>query len=304
MLRRCLDEFVALRKATGFSFSSAEGILRSFVAFATARGDRRIRARTALRWASQPKKNPQRRKRLQEVIRFADYLRAEDPRHELPPRDAFPCRVSRPTPRVFTEDEVARIMAGAAELGRPESLIGKTYSTLFGLMATTGLRSSEAIGLRLGDVTEDGLVVRETKFRKSRLLPLHGTAAAALGHYIEARRSVSSDSDHVFISERHRGKLSRSVVLWTFHRVAQRAGIARGVSGGLPRVHDLRHTFAVRALERSPLGRDRVERHIVALTTYLGHARIESTYWYLEATPRLLRDIAAACEAVTSKRAS
>lgn len=90
----------------------------------------------------------------------------------------------------------------------------------------------------------------------------------------------------------------------TFRRVAEQAGVRRDAAGKWPRVHDLRHTFAVRALEQAPLGRDRVERHMVALTTYLGHARIESTYWYLENTPRLLRDIAAACEAVVSKGAS
>ena len=299
MLHTCLNEYVALRKATGFCFRVPEGLLRSFVAFASARGDRRIRGATAVRWAAQTRKQAQRRKRLLEVVRFAEYLHVEDPRHEVPPRDAFPGAYQRPTPRVLTEDEIVRIVKGAADHGRPGSLVGPTYSTLYGLLASTGLRLSEATGIRFADVADDGLVIRETKFRKPRLVPLHPTTLAALTSYLAKRRKLASDSDYVFISER-RVRLSRWVVLDTFKTVAQRAGVARSPSGGLPRVHDLRHSFAVHALERCPFGRDRVERHMVALTTYLGHARIESTYWYLEATPRLLKDIAAACEAVVA----
>jgi integrase/recombinase XerD len=303
MLRRLLSEYLALRRATGFSYQASETQLRSFVAFAEARGERRIRGATALAWAAKTKKQPQKYRRLRVVSRFAEFLRAQDPKHELPPAAAFQARAARPTPRVFTEQEVARIVACAAGLGRPGSLEGKTYSTMYGLLATTGLRASEVIGLRLSDVTEEGLFIHQSKFRKSRFIPLHPTTHAALREYLAARRFVATDSDAFFIS-RQRKKLSRHTLLMTFRRVAEQAGVRRDAAGKWPRVHDLRHTFAVRALEQAPLGRDRVERHMVALTTYLGHARIESTYWYLENTPRLLKDIAAACEAVVSKGAS
>lgn len=299
MLRKLLAEYVALRKATGFKFKDSEILLRSFVAYAIARGDRRIRSATAVKWAAKTKTPPQRYKRLRAVTRFAENLRAEDQRHELPPQDVFVATTARPTPRIFTEAEVARVVACAAELGAPDSFQGKTYSTIYGLIAATGLRVSEATGLRLADVTEEGLVIRQTKFRKSRFVPIHPTTHAALTTYLAARLHVATDSDSFFISRR-RQRLSRHQVLMTFRYVAERAGIRKDPSGKRPRVHDLRHTFAVRALERCPVGRDRVERHIVALTTYMGHARIESTYWYLESTPRLLKDIAAACEAVLS----
>ncbi|MFI5299972.1 MAG: tyrosine-type recombinase/integrase [Polyangiales bacterium] len=297
MLRKLLAQYVALRKATGFTFRDSEILLRSFVAFAIAQGDRRIRGATAVKWAAKTKTQAQRYTRLRAVSRFAAYLRAEDPRHEMPPQDVFVAKAARPTPRIFTETEVAHIVACAAELGAPGSFQGKTYSTLYGLLAATGLRLSEATGLRLADVTDEGLIIRQTKFRKSRFVPLHPTTRAALAAYLEARRRVATDSDSFFVS-RLRQRISRHQVLMTFRSVAQRAGILKDPSGKRPRVHDLRHTFAVRALERSPVGRDRVERHIVALTTYLGHARIESTYWYLESTPRLLKDIAAACDGV------
>ena len=297
MLTKLLDEYVALRKATGFKFLTEELQLRSFVAFAEENGDRRVLSATAVKWASQTKMPRQRHKRLRTVARFAEHLRAEETRHELPPARLFASRSSRPTPRIFTEDEISLIVSCAAEVGRRGDLLGKTYSTLYGLIATTGMRLSEAIALRFSDVSAEGLTIRKTKFGKSRILPLHPTTAAVLESYLRERRRIIAETDAVFVSI-HREPLSKNQVQVMFRRVAARAGITNDAFERHPRVHDLRHTFAVRALERCSVGRDRVERHVVALTTYLGHTRIESTYWYLEATPRLLRDIAAACETV------
>jgi integrase/recombinase XerD len=273
-------------------------MLRSFVAFAVKRKDRYICAATAVAWSAQAAAQMRRHKRLRLVTRFAEYLRAEDPRHEIPPQDVFHPHAHRPSPHIFSDEDIKHIVGGAAQLGSPGSLQGKMYSTLFGLIATTGLRFSEAACLRLSDLTPDGLIIRQTKFRKNRLVPLHPTTWAALERYLVGRRRVSTD-DFVFITQRHT-RPSHGAALSAFRAVCDRAGIGRSQSGARPRIHDLRHTFAVRALERSPVGRDRVERHIVALTTYLGHARIESTYWYLERTPRLLKDIAEACEAVVA----
>ena len=297
MLTKLLDEYVALRRATGFKFSTPVFYLRSFVAFAAKRGDRRVRAVTAVKWASLTKMPEQRYRRLRAVARFAEHLRAEDPRHELPPARLFASSPSRPTPRIFTEEEIARIMSWAAEVGRDDDLLGKTYSTLYGLLVTTGMRLSEAISLRLSDVNSEGLTIRKAKFGKSRFLPLHPTTMSVLRSYLRERRRVVADTDVVFLSHR-RGPMSRHTVLTIFRQITEMAGIKKDAFGKRPRVHDLRHTFTVRSLERCPVGRDRVERHIVALTTYLGHTRVESTYWYLEATPRLMRDIASACEDV------
>jgi integrase/recombinase XerD len=297
MLEKLLEDYVALRKATGFKFRTAEQQLRSFVAYAKKRGDRQVRAATAVKWASLTKMPKQRYTRLRTVVRFAEHLRAEDPRHELPPARLFVSSPSRPTPRIFTEEEISRIVSCAAEVGRDGDLLGKTYSTLYGLIAATGMRLSEAISLRFSDLGSEGITIRKSKFGKSRFLPLHPTTTAALRSYLRERRRIVADTDVVFVSSRRR-QLSRHQVLMMFRRVTARANIKNDPFGKRPRVHDLRHTFAVRALERCPIGRDRVERHIVALTTYLGHTCVESTYWYLEATPRLMRDIAAACETV------
>jgi integrase len=153
------------------------------------------------------------------------------------------------------------------------------------------MRLSEAINLRLQDVTADGLVIRNTKFRKSRLIPLHPTAQAVLDGYLPKRRVFALFDDHVFVSLR-KHKLLRHDAYVAFRKGIEKIGLQR--HSGLPRptIHALRHTFAVRALETCPDDRDRITRHMVALSTYLGHSDIKHTYWYLEATLELMRSIA------------
>jgi integrase/recombinase XerD len=144
--------------------------------------------------------------------------------------------------------------------------------------------------LRLSDLTRDGLVIRSSKFRKTRLVPLHDSARTALKRFIERRRSCAQADDPVFVSS-----TDSPLPLWevehTFHVTATKAGLPRGPSRPRATLHGLRHTFAVRALESCPDGRDRITQHMVALSTYLGHAKLAGTYWYLEATPLLMRDI-------------
>ena len=147
-------------------------------------------------------------------------------------------------------------------------------------------------------MTSDGLLIRETKFRKTRLVPLHDTAVAGLQRYLD-RRGPGSDDDPVFIDKRGRS-LRYIAVKETFDRLVDKAGI-KSRSGRRPRLHDLRHTFAVRALQGSPAGRGRCGAHMVALATYMGHVNIYATYWYLEATADLLRDVATAGEAFMSE---
>jgi integrase len=143
----------------------------------------------------------------------------------------------------------------------------------------------------LDDITPDGLVIRRTKFRKSRLVPLHETAQAALERYLQRRRPYVPFDDHVFVSL-ERKPLSLSAVDRTFRIAVKRIGLPPGPGGVRPTPHSLRHTFAVRALETCPDGRDAVTKHMLALSTYLGHSKVAHTYWYLEAVPELMRDIA------------
>jgi len=161
----------------------------------------------------------------------------------------------------------------------------------------------EAIALRVDDVWPDGVLnIRETKFRKSRLVPLHPTVADALSRYLERRRRIAADCNYLFPSVQHRA-LCPGTVNDTFRRLLRRTNIAPGRKRQ-PRIHDLRHTFATRVLEQCGADRGEVARHFVALSTYLGHADIRDTYWYLQATPEMMTDIAAAAERLVGSEAA
>jgi integrase/recombinase XerD len=298
MLSRDVDRYIALRRTLGYKLVKTTRHLRAFAVFATDRGDTHLRACTALAWIEQAGRTPgARNRRWTDLVLFARFLHAEDARHELPPAGLFPVRTTRPTPYIFAADEIVRILDAAGELRpqQPNPLRRSLYVTLFGLIAATGLRISEAIALRLDDVTTGGLLhIRETKFGKSRLVPLHPTVAAALDRYLTLRRRVAGISDYLFPSVQHRA-LCPSTVNYTFRCVLRRAGIAPG-RAKQPRIHDLRHTFATRVLEQCSTERRAVARHFVALSTYMGHADIRHTYWYMQATPELMVDIAAAAE--------
>ena len=169
------------------------------------------------------------------------------------------------------------------------------FSTFFALLACTGLRVSEAIRLCFDDITSDGLIIRCSKFRKSRLVPLHETAQAGLERYLQTRRSFAPFDNHVFVSLRRRRLLVGDAET-AFHQSIEKMGLPRGPGLARPTIHSLRHSFAVRALETCPDGRDRITKHMVALSTYLGHSKVADTYWYLQATPYLMRNIADSCQ--------
>ena len=249
-------------------------------------------------WAALGPSVAQRDARLRAVCRFVRHARVEDVGHELPPANHFGARKRRRTPHIYTADEISRLVEAALRLRPMGGLRPHTYANLIALLSVTGLRISEALKLTFADVTSDGLLIRETKFRKTRLVPLHDTAAAGLQRYL-ARRGPGSDDDPVFVDRRAR-PLRYIAVKETFDRLVEKAGI-KSRSGRRPRLHDLRHTFAVRALQGSPAGRSRCGAHMVALATYMGHVNIYATYWYLEATAELLRDVATAGEAFMSE---
>jgi integrase/recombinase XerD len=295
MLMRAVDSYLEVRRAAGFELEVPEYLLRSYARFARKRGDVRVRTQTVIEWASQAPSLGQRDHRLKTVIRMARHLRVEDDQHEVPPSDVFGFRKTRRVPFIYSQTDIDRLIQAAARLGPPGSLRPHTYSTLIALLSVTGLRISEALALRFDDVIADGLIIRKTKFQKTRLVPLHETAAAGLERYVVRRKRVATDDDHVFVSLRGR-VLRRSGVQWTFRNLLKTIGLDPGPDGRRPRIHELRHAFAVRALEACPEGRENISRHFLALSTYMGHASLTDTYWYLEATPQLKRDIADVCE--------
>jgi integrase/recombinase XerD len=187
MLMQAVNTYLAIRHAADFKLDAVERYLRDFAQFATARGDTHVVTHTAIAWAAQATSEPQRHNRLNVVVRFARFSHAEDPHHDIPPPRVFCGQRHRPTPYLFREQDIQAFVTQATRLGPPGSLRPHTYSTLLALLAVTGLRISEALALRFQDVTPDGLVIRATKFRKSRLVPLHETTTAALQGYLGKR---------------------------------------------------------------------------------------------------------------------
>jgi integrase/recombinase XerD len=284
-----------LRRTAGFTLHTAEKLLRHFVSFATQRGDVRIRTTTAVAWATLASAETHRAKRLRLVEHFARFARVEDPTHELPPAHLFRGGTRRRRPYLFSDEEIQRLLLCASRLRPAGALRPLTYQTLLGLLIATGMRISEVLALRCTDFTPEGIVISRTKFRKSRLVPLHPTTHAALEQYLRHRQRLVTTDDHLFVSRR--GQPYRyATVAQAFIQLLAAAGIHGHPNSPRPRLHDFRHRFAVKALEACPDSRDHVARHMLALSTYLGHARLESTYWYLETTPQLMLDIVMACE--------
>ncbi len=278
MLSRNLQRHTELHHTLGFKFRTQHALLRLFVAHAEELGDEFVSSGRVIDWATLAPSAAQRRNRLLTVRRFALALRAEDGRHEVPPADAFGnAGPRRRKPYIYAPEEITRLLAAAARLGPPASLKSSTYETLFGLLAATGMRVSEALALRVGDVTADGLLIRTTKFQKSRLLPMHDTVRNALDRHMQHRARTAPAGTSLFTSKRDR-PLPYDTVADAFQRLARSLGLRGGAGQPNARIHDLRHTFAVRSLEGCAPERHAITRHLVALSTYLGHARVAYTY--------------------------
>lgn len=240
MLMAAVDRHLALRCALGYTLISTAGLLRRFARYAAACGESHIRRSTAAAWAAQARTPRERAKRLQVLRGLAGFLHAEDPRHELPPRPLVDLNRPRPLPYLFALETIQHLVHAAGQLPPRHSLRPRTFQTLFGLLAVTGLRISEALALRLADITPDGLRIRESKFHKSRLVPLHVTTATALAAYLDQRCRLRTADDHLFVSLR-RTPLCYATVLRTFRQLCADLQLPLSPEGRRPRLHDLRH---------------------------------------------------------------
>lgn len=298
MLTDAVNRHIELYRSMGFKYRVQAYMLQGFADFAESRSEEFIRTDTVLEWATSAPSIRQRYDRLLTVRRLACALNAEDTRHQVPPADVFGhAPKSRRTCHIFTQDEIDHLLATASQLTSRRSIQPVTFTALLSLIAATGLRVSEALKLQLSDITQDGLLIRATKFQKSRLVPLHPTASHGLQQYLAARDRIKTTSSAVFVSKRGTA-IPYPTLIQTFLHLARSAGLRPGPGLRGCRIHDLRHTFAVRSLEQCAGDRKAVARHMAALSTYLGHAHVSDTYWYLQATPKLLYDVATAAEAL------
>ena len=296
MLNDQISRYVALHRNLGRKFEEQDRILRLFANYAQAFGDQHVNVSRLYDWCGTATTQNAARTRFDVVRRFSLYAHSEDQRHQVPPSGVFGRgRRSRPTPHIIEPEQVRAIMQAALDFPYKDQISPYTYHYLFGLLATTGLRVSEALALQRDDLVDDGLIIRKGKFGKQRLLPLQPSTRRALETYLAMRAQLGADGDNLFV--RAQGRVpGRARVGAVFVRLARMLGF-RGPTGtsGI-RLHDLRHTFAVRSLESCPCNREAISHHMVSLSNYLGHADIANTYWYLEATPVLLREIATSGE--------
>ncbi len=291
-----LDRYLNVRRSLGYDFRTAERILRRFVRFADQEHATHVDTALFLRWdASLPDVGTSTRSARFCVVRlFAQWLSGIDPAHEVPPRGLLPYRYARQHPYIYGEDEIAAIIVAAKALPSIYGLRGLTCSTLFGLIAVTGLRISEALALDDDDLDagEGVLRVRRGKLGRERLLPLDPGVVTRLTAYAAERdRLLGRTAPAFFVTEKGT-RLTDCGARYNFAHVCQRIGLRAdqqyGRHGRGPRIHDLRHTFAVRTMiDWYRTGKDPA-REMIRLTTYLGHTDPSNTYWYLEAVPELL----------------
>ncbi len=285
-LRRRVREYLALRRGLGFKLIEDERLLLQFVDYMEEQGAVTITTELALGWAKKPSHTRPRwsAKRLQTVRVFAEHMRAIEPSTEVPPRDLLPALSHRATPCVYSERDVARLLAATSALS--PRLRARTYSTLFALLAVTGMRVGEAVALDEDDVDwRHGTIhVRRSKFGKSRLIPVEDSTITGLHEYERFRKEadVKPRVPAFFLSTRGTRLIYKNV-----HRTFLQLVIAAGLNPR-PRIHDLRHTFAVRTLIDWYRAELDVDALLPRLSTYLGHVDPTSTYWYLSASPELL----------------
>ena len=292
---RLVDEYLNARRGLGFRLETQEGYLRDFARHAERIGHSGpVTIELAVRWAlSSRSANPaQAARRLTIVRQFARYRALVDPATEVPPVGLLgPDSRRRSTPHIYTDAEIAALLQQARCLLPRHGLLPATYVAYFALLASTGLRLSEACRLTTDDADLDNgiLTIRETKFRKSRLVPLHPTTARALRRYADRRDAcLAAPRSEYFFRTEQSPRLTLAGVESTFRRLRRRLGWTAQGRTRQPRIHDLRHTFVVRRLLRWHQEGADVDRKILALATYLGHTGVAHTYWYCTAVPELL----------------
>jgi integrase/recombinase XerD len=285
-----LQRYLALRRALGFEMRVEETVLLDLIRFIEQRGTVQLSAKLALDWACSRVGGQSRRLTL--ARGFFAYLRASDARVEVPGSHLL-VRPGRPKPHILEPSEIEALISAAYRLGPRDSLRPRSLATIFGLVASCGLRAGEALRLRLEHVVFDAelpyLRIERTKFRKTRLVAVHPTTADALRAYSEQRACLGYDglSDRFFVSERG-GPFPYRTVARIFVDLARRLGF-RGPPGTPgPSLHDLRHTFAVRRLAAWYAEGADVSARVPELSVYLGHVCPKETYWYLQASPELL----------------
>lgn len=295
-----VEEYLCYRRSLGYRLKVEGAQLLDFAQYADKEGcGGHLTTELTLRWVRLPRNcSPPYWARRLEVIRcFARYVAVFDPLSEVPPKGILGPAHRRTTPHIYSEKEIGLLLKACGELKAVNGLRPHTYTTLFGLLSCTGLRISEAIKLTDGDVDLDRgvLTIRETKFHKSRLVPLHPSVTEVLKEYVQLRsyHCPIRLSPTFFISNTGKA-LPYSTVNYVFKTLRRKLGWDSSEMSRRCRIYDLRHTFATRQLTLWQEQEENVSILLSALSVYMGHVKVSDTYWYLSAIPELF---AAAAEA-------
>ena len=306
-LRDALVDYLTTRRSLGFELRLPGKNLENFVCFVERHKATVITTELSLRWAKLPNgvEPATWAERLDLVRRFARYCSALDPRTEIPPEGLLPDRRRRKPPYIYTDKEIGQLLLASKALPSRHKLRPLTYETLVGLLAISGMRIGEALALDDTDVDlQNGiLTIRDAKYGKTRYIPVHKSTRRALLFYANKRNHFVPRQQRpaYFVGEEGR-RLSYSGVRWTFLRLLSDTKLDTKAGQRLPRIHDLRHTFAVRTLIRWYQTGIDVEANLPRLATYLGHTHVTDTYWYLSAVPQLLRLVVRRVEQVHKRQ--
>lgn len=302
-----VDDYLALRRSLGDKLDNQPPLLRELAGRLDAARTggttgTPVTVEAILGWASAPgRAGPRTRRQVAQRLTvargFASYLSAFDPRVQVPPRNLIPPQVLRPTPMIFTAEQVTALMNATGTL--QPAMWSATLRTLIGLMAATGLRTGEAFRLSPGDVDleQATVAVLHSKYGKSRTLPLHPSTLGPLADYAALRKRHHRSSLTFFVDGNGRALGTGTPVGATFHRLLGQVGIVAPEGQLAPRLHNLRHTFAVATLRDWHLSLVDTQPRLAELSAYLGHVNPRHTYWYLQAVPELLAPVASRLEA-------
>lgn len=288
-LEELIEDYLLQRRALGYKLRRHGLLLPQFAAFQSSNANTGITTKDAVTWARSAQGTDRwHAQRLSIVRQFARWANAFDPSFEIPPHRLIPSSPTRAVPYIYTTEQIGALMGQAQAMD--SAFVAETYQTLIGLLACTGLRVGEAIRANTGDLNDGLLSIIDTKFGKSRLVPVHPSTTAALTEYrhrVEQEFGASLACEALLVSEAGT-RLIYANVQQKFARLTAQAGILPRSSRCRPRPHDLRHTFATNTLLDAYLTGKNPLEILPILATYLGHVSPASTYWYLEATPELL----------------
>lgn len=295
-LHESVLEYLELRRSLGFRLKKDEHLLLDFADFMERHRASHITAKLAVEWARRPSSTDANYHagRLRAVRSFARHHILSDPKSVVPAADLLPRQRSTFQPHIFSQEEIGRILAGSL---RPWGGATRFYCigryTIYGLLSVSGMRVSEALNLDVEDVDlEEGvLTIRNTKFGKSRLVPVHPTTLAVLRHYRQERDAfLAGRIVKPFFVSTHSRRITIHALDRAFWRLTCRLGLRSRSDHIGPRLHDLRHTMAIEVLRRCYSAGDNPERRLPALSTYLGHSHLNFTYWYLHQNPGLMTE--------------